>query len=288
MNRDLLRSISLITGGILIGSGTTYLIVNKRLQTKYMLLSQVEINDAKEHYKLLRGQPPYDDPATALRAYNERYAQLEFWSNNGLPEESSEEPEIFNELVEIDSDDAKALEELLEDNSYTSNDDKVTSNILKRATAAVNHEVHPPSQAQSILTLEDVVSSPEDVPEEITTGENPRVGNIFEIMKEPTEAELRNKEFPYIISEDEFHNTELKYEKTSLIYYKDDVLADLQGSIISDIKGLLGKTSLNNFGHDKANPEMIFVRNDVRKVDLEVTRDEKTYAEDVFGIVPEG
>lgn len=281
MNRHLPRGVLLLVGGIFIGSGTTYLIVNSRLQKKYMRIAVDEIHDAREHYKLLRGEPPYDNPVTAQRAYNARYDQLEFYRINGLPEEP-EEPEIYNELI---TGETEQVDQIIENEEYIpaedSPQDKQISEILQRANRALKHDVAVPMQATKVIKLDDVVSSPADIP----------TGNIFTDYQEPDAKELRDKEFPYVISETEYQTTELKYEKTVLRYYpnekKHPILADERGQIISDIEGLVGKDALKHFGHDEMNPYTVFVRNDNRRVDLQIDREEMTYGEAVLGIVRE-
>lgn len=282
MKKDLMRSIALVVGGVCIGSGTTYLIVEKRLRTKYQQFADDEIKEirrasreaneaAKEHYKLLRKEPPYDDPRTAVKAYNERLDQLQYWSDNGVPEDSANDSPIHDELAE-----ERVLEAAEE--AARQEGEVFVEKLLTGATEAVNHDVFPPSQAQRIVTLEDVAASPADIPET----------NIFERFPEdsiPAES-LRDKTMPYIISESEFHTNLESYEQVVLLWYSDEILADEKGKQVANIKSVLGKGTLKHFGHDEANPNTLYVRNDVLKADYEVVRLETSYGEDVMGIAP--
>lgn len=81
---------------------------------------------------------------------------------------------------------------------------------------------------------------------------------------------------PYVISPDEFGCAE-GYDFINLTYYSDGILADDDGDIIEDIEGTIGSASLRRFGEYE--PDVVHVRNDVRKVDYEICRDNDTYEE---------
>lgn len=84
---------------------------------------------------------------------------------------------------------------------------------------------------------------------------------------------------PYVISPDEFGCAE-GYDFCNLTYYADGVLADDDGDIIEDIEGTVGSASLRRFGEYE--PDVVHVRNDIRRVDYEICRDLDTY-EDADG-----
>ena len=54
-------------------------------------------------------------------------------------------------------------------------------------------------------------------------------------------------EKPYVISPEEFGEFE-EYEKISLTYYADEVLADENDEEVDDVEEIVGKESLNHFG----------------------------------------
>lgn len=80
---------------------------------------------------------------------------------------------------------------------------------------------------------------------------------------------------PYVISPDEFGCAE-GYDFINLTYYADGILADDDGDII-DVEETIGSEALRRFGEYE--PDVVHVRNDVRRVDYEVCRDLETYKE---------
>lgn len=79
---------------------------------------------------------------------------------------------------------------------------------------------------------------------------------------------------PYIISFDEYGEL-YDYETINLIFYQDGVLADEEDEIVEDIKDTVGD-ALDHFAeHDD---EALFVRNDKRKCDYEISRDYRRYS----------
>lgn len=80
---------------------------------------------------------------------------------------------------------------------------------------------------------------------------------------------------PYVISPDEFD--ENGYDTLSLTYYADGVLTDDQDERMDDddIEELIGKESLNHFGEYE--DDSVFVRNDRRKLDIEILLDMRNY-----------
>lgn len=293
MNKNLLNKIALVTGGVLIGSGTTYLITKNRLIAKYdeiladelrgmRAAADARVSEAVEQYKLLHKEPPYDDPRTAVRAYEERLNELDYWHENGTPEDSTEETPVHDQLVEDKvlektAEDLKAMDDFKQSKEFV-------DQLLTGATEIVAHDVRPPSQAQKVLTLEDIGASPVDIPEETITG------NVFENFpdeKTPVTS-LRDKDAPFLIGEEEFQQNDLAHENHTLIYYAgDDTLADENGGILGNRKTVIGKDALKHFGYISDMPNTLYVRNEGLRADYEVVRLEGTHSELVLGIHPE-
>lgn len=93
--------------------------------------------------------------------------------------------------------------------------------------------------------------------------------------KEEVKEVKENK--PYVISPEEFEDGD--YPCHSLTYYADGVVTFLDGDIIDDAKlnELIGSDSLNTFGQYE--DDSVYVRNDIRKIDYEILRDYRNYAE---------
>ena len=79
---------------------------------------------------------------------------------------------------------------------------------------------------------------------------------------------------PYVITPDEF-NEFSDYEVSCLTYYADGYLADIADNMIADIDDVVGLDSLDHFGEYEE--DTVFVRNDARKTDYEITLDVRNY-----------
>ncbi len=93
-------------------------------------------------------------------------------------------------------------------------------------------------------------------------------------MDEEKRANMKEKN-PYVISPEEFGEFE-NYEKISLTYYADGVLADDIDEIVDDIEGVVGD-ALDHFGEYE--DDSVFVRCDERKCDYEILLDQRNFSE---------
>ena len=82
---------------------------------------------------------------------------------------------------------------------------------------------------------------------------------------------------PYVISPDEFGEFG-DYEKISLTYFADGVLADENNYPLDEESyKLVGRESLTHFGEYEE--DSVFVRNDAAKCDYEILLDQRMYAD---------
>lgn len=92
---------------------------------------------------------------------------------------------------------------------------------------------------------------------------------------ETDETEKGNKDMkyegPYVITPKDFEFDKDEYEKISLVYYADGVLADSYGEVIDYIDATVGIESLNHFGEYET--DTVYVRNDDLETDFEITLD---------------
>jgi len=91
-------------------------------------------------------------------------------------------------------------------------------------------------------------------------------------------TEKKIKSNPIVISPDEYGEEE-DYDKISLTYYADKVLADEDDNRIRDVEGCVGIESLETFG--KYEDDSVFVRNDYQHTYYEILLDLGTY-EDII------
>lgn len=94
------------------------------------------------------------------------------------------------------------------------------------------------------------------------------------VSEEPAQAE-NSGDVPYVISPEEFDELD-GYTAISLTYFADGVLSDENGVIIDDVEEIVGD-GLNHFG--EYDEDAVYVRNDAKRCDYEILKDERKYAE---------
>lgn len=83
---------------------------------------------------------------------------------------------------------------------------------------------------------------------------------------------------PYVISPDEYGNID-DHVCVNLTYYADGVLADDWDTVVLDPIAEVGPDIASHFGDYEEDADTVFVRNEERKVDYEICRDLRTFAE---------
>ena len=85
-------------------------------------------------------------------------------------------------------------------------------------------------------------------------------------------------ERPHVITPEEFGELEDQgFQTISLTYYADQVLADDDDRVITNVDDIVGYDSLTHFGEYE--DDSVFVRNEKLKCDYEILLDERTYAQ---------
>lgn len=100
-------------------------------------------------------------------------------------------------------------------------------------------------------------------------------------------AELmsRTEEAPYVLSKDEFMENESEYVQVTLTYYAGDrVLTDDRDDVIEDVDDTVGMYNLARFGQWSHDDHVVYVRNDVRENEFEITLNEGRYSVLVQGM----
>ncbi len=95
-----------------------------------------------------------------------------------------------------------------------------------------------------------------------------------ETREEPVQSE-NSGDVPYVISPDEFDELD-GYTPISLTYFADGVLADEYGVIVDNVEEIVGD-GLNHFGEYEE--DAVYVRDDAKRCDYEILKDERKYAE---------
>lgn len=133
------------------------------------------------------------------------------------------------------------------------------------------------------------------MPEDVVEEEAPAVNNVFpdtpDTWNFETEVVSRTAEEPYIIHKDEFHQGNFQgeeHERATLTYFaEDDVLIKEDDQRIPDIDEHVGLENLEKFGHGSGDPNVVYIRNHVMKVDFEVLRSQGSYSAEVLGVEEE-
>jgi hypothetical protein len=99
------------------------------------------------------------------------------------------------------------------------------------------------------------------------------------------EMARRTSDSPHIIHQDEFAHNETEFAQVTYTYYVgDDVLADEQDQIITSRDDLIGRNALTRFGHGTDDYNILYVRNPVLELEIEICRDSGSYEETVLGL----
>lgn len=112
------------------------------------------------------------------------------------------------------------------------------------------------------------------------------------VFNDPTfdlqvELEARSTEKPYVISHDEFFDSDKEYESQVLTYFEaDDTVVDEGDKALDDPDRLIGEDTLNRFGHGSRDKNVVYARNDRLEMDFEIVRGSGSYLE-ALGLGPE-
>jgi hypothetical protein len=125
------------------------------------------------------------------------------------------------------------------------------------------------------------------------------VRNLFEETKshvKPTPPEFeyadevrnRTEEAPYVISYEEYMTGEELFRQVTLTYYAEDgILTDDRDDVIVDVDETVGDDNLLLFGHRSNDKNVVYIRNHVLEMDIELVRSFGSYAVEVAGITKE-
>jgi hypothetical protein len=122
--------------------------------------------------------------------------------------------------------------------------------------------------------------------------EKPSLGDALVMAGLVPEADGSAREVdlskPHIISYEEFFEDpeadDLHHQKLSITYYaQDKVLVDDRDAPIPDLEGTVIAANLQNFGGISRDENIVFIRNPKLKIDFEISKDARAYAEVVLG-----
>lgn len=102
---------------------------------------------------------------------------------------------------------------------------------------------------------------------------------MSDIISDSGYANEEKNDHPYVIPPEEFGEIE-GYERISLTYYSNGVLADDSDSKIDNVEDILGTVGADLKDHfGEYEDDSVYVRNDARSCDYEILYDVRTYDE---------
>jgi hypothetical protein len=124
-------------------------------------------------------------------------------------------------------------------------------------------------------------------PVEITESSDHNIfvdGRPVEDFDYAAEIAKRDPETPYVITHDEFMENENGWAQGQLTYYNgDDVLTDDQDMPIPDIEDLVDSENLTKFGYGSRDKNVVYVRNEKKEMDFEITLSQGEFSKEVGG-----
>jgi hypothetical protein len=121
----------------------------------------------------------------------------------------------------------------------------------------------------------------DDLPENpVETSKSMNAGWNYE-----KELENRTPDSPYIIHQNEYNHSNLNYTKVVYTYYADDdYLVDPEiGRPVMNGDVIVGVDNLK-FGHGSDDSDVVYVRNDIQEMDMEICRVHRSYEEEELGL----
>ena len=236
-------------------------VAKRKLESKYSLIADQEIAEAKRYYSEARVvQPEKPSPQEVLA---ESIIEEQGYSGKPSSERLAEPPFIPGDAV------------VTQDGTFLINkegDDSTPETLIDdtdEETAAALQEDIEGRQRQNVFEGRGAGEAAED--------------------EWDYEAELRiraeNPDKPYIIHHDEFYENETDYEQATLTYYEgDDTLADEKDVPVPDEDSVVGEDALVAFGHGSKDKNVVFVRNDKLELDFEIVKSNGKYSVEVLGL----
>lgn len=244
-------------GGILVGAGIGYLVASRRLQRRFDLRLDAEVESVKEHYQ-----------QRALELTEADRSSLG-WPPSNPDSKSSSVGRALADAVEADSEDP--------------GDDNDLAEVQRRFLA--EHGAKP------------VIVETQDGPVEVSglrlpiEAAGPLEGiDDGEDYIEPADvvvAEVtpkdRDTSKPYIMSYEEFADPPVGHQQITVTFYAaDKVLTDDQDQPVPNHTLITGEFSALSFGGVSKDPHVLYIRNEERDIDFEIILNAGSYADAIL------
>jgi hypothetical protein len=238
-----------VFGSAAVGAATCYLVMDKRLESKYSLIAQQEIAESRRYHTMLAKDGKLSDPISALETFvGEEGLQYSVPAHPALaPVINDGTPEAAR-LIEAGERLAQQLETPMSVTTQVSPDGAVEVQAV-----SVEHNVFEEKSPA-----------------------------LFDLAYEMS---LRTEDAPYIITQQEYYTGEKDYTQSRLVYFAgDDTLVDEHNEPIVETDEVVGDANLQRFGAGSKDNRTVHIRNDRIEIDFEVVRNESEYAREVLGL----
>lgn len=255
-----LGATALVAGGA--AALITYKVVNRRLQAKYDMMLEEEMEKARVflHEQALKVDKAgeYEDPTEMLR----RMVEGGYVPNSEEAALLADEPEEV--VVDVDNDGVTPTAGVKD---YTA---------LYTATGETIEDLKAGEKVTEVLEEVKVVTKTvfEKAPE-------PTVVDEWDILNEERMADGK----PYVISDEDYLENEDEWEQTSLIYFaEDDTLVDDTEITVEDPEGVVGEINLKRFGWKSGDVKIVYVKQPEYRNMFEIIYSDGSYAKEVLGL----
>lgn len=241
-------ALSCVLGGV-----TAHLITKKVMTAKYETLIAEEVDSARLYYSKLYKSGEYSDPIR------------------------------YSESLATKAPDNKQYEKMAE--VYA----RAEGVPVRKVSKASKPEEGEDMEAFEKRLIEEAKEEVEDVKERLGIFEEDEDESEEEVITmnvfsdNSSEADERNPNKPFILTQREFEEGEHDYTQNTLTYYEgDDVLTDERDQPIHNKRPVIGEDNLQ-FGEKSNDPNIVYIRNNHLEVDFEVCRSAGSFAEEVLG-----
>ena len=216
-------------GGVVVGSAATFFALRANMEARI----DEEVENVRQAFQ------------SAKVAQNANLGPSEANLNNVSEKDDKDDDENANLARKLAAENAQRKADLITSSNISSSQGYVIQQ--EQNTHAVSYNLFSkPPQAKDIHNGQDE-------------------GEDLDVIVEPKEKAQR----PYVIMPDQFVNEHTEFDKTTLMYYSDDVLVEeMTREIITDIDSAIGTESLNHFGEFE--DDVVYVRNEKISTDYEI------------------
>lgn len=179
-----------------------------------------------------------------------------------------------------------AREKIKEIEKKYEKDTEEVKEVIKKNEEVVNNVYKKMARDYTKPNLEEIAERAKKIADE--EKEYPREDDDMDELEEEmyekeAESDKLNERYdvdPYLITEEEFSNENLHYEKETLWYYLEDkVLCNDSEELVDDVEALIGEDTLEFINDDQT----IYIRNDRQGSDFEIVCVKKAYSVEVMG-----